>query len=173
MDNLLINCMLQQLYVGCAPVYNSPVYFYTHWVNTHIVCNTAWNLLFTINSYEAIKWILNNRSRWQSLHHNHHQHHQKIKNKKVKVPRNRPEGPDWDRGIALLFLDLGTSRGWMFSTTSQLLHPQKRPSTHRTGRWVGPRAILDVCEKFNPTGIWSPDHPAHSQLLYRLNYPGP
>jgi hypothetical protein len=32
---------------------------------------------------------------------------------KVKVPRNRPEGPEWGRGIALFFLDLGTRRvGW-------------------------------------------------------------
>jgi hypothetical protein len=30
----------------------------------------------------------------------------------VKVPRNRPEGPEGDRGIALLFLDLGTRRDW-------------------------------------------------------------
>jgi len=105
MDNLLINCLLQQLYVGCAPVYDSPVYFYTHWVNTHIVCNTAWNLLFTINScYKSIKWISNNRRTskgrswvdWQTTdhvdnhyhyhhhHHNHH-HHQKIKNRGHKI----------------------------------------------------------------------------------------
>lgn len=94
MDNLLINCLLQQLYVGCAPVYDSPVYFYTHWVNTHIVCNIAWNILFTINScYDSIKWISNNRKTWRSgswvdwqqttghvdnhyhCHHHHHNHH--------------------------------------------------------------------------------------------------
>jgi hypothetical protein len=35
--------------------------------------------------------------------------------KKVKVPRKRPEGPEGGRGIALLFLDLGVRRGWVFS----------------------------------------------------------
>jgi hypothetical protein len=30
---------------------------------------------------------------------------------KVKVPRNRTEGPDGGRGIALLFLDLGARMG--------------------------------------------------------------
>lgn len=29
-DNSLINSLLQKLYVGCAPVYDSPVYFYAH-----------------------------------------------------------------------------------------------------------------------------------------------
>jgi hypothetical protein len=41
--------------------------------------------------------------------------------KKVKVPRDRPEGPEGGRGIALLFLDLGTRRGWAVSTTPRLL----------------------------------------------------
>jgi hypothetical protein len=34
--------------------------------------------------------------------------------KKIKVPRNRPEGPEGGgggRGLALLFLDLGARRG--------------------------------------------------------------
>jgi hypothetical protein len=30
---------------------------------------------------------------------------------KVKVPRNRTEGPEGGRGIALLFLDLGATKG--------------------------------------------------------------
>jgi hypothetical protein len=36
---------------------------------------------------------------------------------KLKVPRIRPEGPDWGSGIALLFLDIGTRRMWVVSTT--------------------------------------------------------
>jgi hypothetical protein len=41
---------------------------------------------------------------------------------KVKVPRNRPEGPEeGDRVIALLFLDFGARRGWVVSTTPQPL----------------------------------------------------
>jgi len=44
-----------------------------------------------------------------------------------------------------------------------------------TGGWVGPRAGLDGCGKSGPppTGIRSPDRPAHSESLYRLRYSGP
>jgi hypothetical protein len=62
------------------------------------------------------------------------------------------------RGIALLFLDLGASRGWVVSTMSRPLYPRERPGTHCTGGWVGPRAGLDVCEK---------------SRLYRDSIPGP
>jgi len=34
------------------------------------------------------------------------------------------------------------------------------------GAWVGPRAVLDRCEK-------SPHRPARSESLYRLRYPAP
>jgi hypothetical protein len=34
-----------------------------------------------------------------------------VKKVKVKVPRNRPEGPEGGRCIPLLFLDLGARRG--------------------------------------------------------------
>jgi hypothetical protein len=100
-----------------------------------------------------------------------------FKRVKVKVPRNRPEGPEGGggcRGIALLFLDLGARREWVVSTTPRPLYPRERPCTHCTGGWVGSRAGLDVCEKFRPpTGIRSLDRPARRQSLYRLNYPGP
>jgi hypothetical protein len=68
---------------------------------------------------------------------------------KVKVPRNRPEGPEGGggRSIALLFLDLGARRGWVVSTTPLSLYPREKPGTHCTEGWVGPRAGLDVCEK--------------------------
>jgi hypothetical protein len=48
------------------------------------------------------------------------------------------------RGIALLFLNLGTRKGWVVSTTP------RPPGTQFTGGWVGPRAGLDVCEKSRP-----------------------
>jgi hypothetical protein len=51
---------------------------------------------------------------------------------KVKVPRNRPEGPEGGRGITPPFLDLGTRRGWVVSTTPRPLYPRKRPCTHCT-----------------------------------------
>jgi hypothetical protein len=52
-----------------------------------------------------------------------------------------------DRGIALLFRDLGARRGWVVSIAPRPLYPRERPGTHCTGDWVGTRAGLDVCEK--------------------------
>jgi hypothetical protein len=49
--------------------------------------------------------------------------------------------------IALLILNLGARRGWVFSTTPQPIYPRERPGNHCTGCWVGPRAGLDVCVK--------------------------
>ena len=52
--------------------------------------------------------------------------------------------------------------------------PLERPGTHFIGGSLGPRVGLDVSGKnLVPTGIRSPDHPAHSASLYRLSYPGP
>ena len=55
------------------------------------------------------------------------------------------------RGIALLFLDHGTStrvRGQCHSPAA--IYPQDRPGTHCTGVWVGPRSGLDKCGKSRP-----------------------
>ena len=38
---------------------------------------------------------------------------------------------------------------------------------------MGPRAGIDRCGKFSPTGILSQDHPARSESPYRLSYRGP
>jgi len=73
------------------------------------------------------------------------------------------------RGIAILFLDNGTRRGQRHASAA--IYLREIPGTHCTGSWVGPRAGLDSCGKSRPTGIRSPDHPAHSQSLYRLRYP--
>jgi hypothetical protein len=51
------------------------------------------------------------------------------------------------RGIALPFLNLGTRRGWVVSTTPRPLYPREKPGTHFTGGWVGLRAVLDVVRK--------------------------
>ena len=51
------------------------------------------------------------------------------------------------------------------------LYPRETPGIDCTGGWVGPRAGLDRCGKYRPTGIRSPDRPAHSQSPYRLSYP--
>jgi hypothetical protein len=53
--------------------------------------------------------------------------------------------------------------------------PGKRPGTHCTGSWVGPRSCLDGHGKSGPpppTGTRSLDRPARSECLYQLNYPG-
>jgi hypothetical protein len=95
---------------------------------------------------------------------------------KVKVPRNRPGGPEGgggSRGIALLFLDLGIRRGWPVSTTPQPLYPGKDPVpiVQEAGWASGP--FWTCAKNLAPTGIRSPDLPARSQSLYRLSYPGP
>jgi hypothetical protein len=77
------------------------------------------------------------------------------------------------RGIALLIRDLGWVGGQQHAPAAL---PQERTGTHCTGGWVGPRAGLNVCEKFRPRRDFfktrSPDPPARSQSLYRLSYPG-
>jgi hypothetical protein len=78
------------------------------------------------------------------------------KDKKVKIPRNRPEGPEGGRGIALLILDLVTRREWVVSTTPPPLYPRERPGTHCTGGYVGHRSCLDLCEKSRPERVSIP-----------------
>jgi len=76
------------------------------------------------------------------------------------------------RGIALLFLDHGTRRGWGVSVTPRpLFAPEKDlvPIVQKAGWAPGP--VWTGAENLNPTGIRSPDRPARSQSLYRLRYP--
>jgi hypothetical protein len=79
-----------------------------------------------------------------------------------RSPYNKP--PRAQRGsrtIARLILDLGARKGWMVSTTPRPLYPRVRPGTHCTGGWVGPRVVLDVCEKSRPHrySILGPSNP--------------
>jgi hypothetical protein len=76
----------------------------------------------------------------------------------VKVSRNRPKVPDGGRGIALLFLDPSSRRGWVVSTTPRQLYHRERPGTQCTEGGVGPRDGLDVYEKLR---------------LHRDSIPGP
>jgi hypothetical protein len=71
-------------------------------------------------------------------------------------------------GIAQLFLNLGTRRVVWSASRPGRLYPRERPGTHCTGGWVGLGAGLDRCGKSRPTGIRSPDLPAHSESLSRL-----
>jgi hypothetical protein len=82
-------------------------------------------------------------------------------NVKVKVTLQATKSLEGGRGIALLILDLGATRGWVVSTTPRPLYPRERLGTHCTGGWVGPRAW----EKSHPTGIRSPYRPARNQSL--------
>jgi hypothetical protein len=53
------------------------------------------------------------------------------------------------RGLEVsLILNLGARKGWVASTPPRPLYPRERPETHCTGGRVGPRAGLDVCEKY-------------------------
>jgi hypothetical protein len=51
-------------------------------------------------------------------------------------------------GIASRILDLGTSWGWVVSSTPRPLYPREiAPGTRWIGVWVGPRAVLDAVVK--------------------------
>ena len=67
-------------------------------------------------------------------------------------------------GLDLLLYSFFEVGGQGFAPAA--LHPGKRLGVHCTGRWVGPRAAIDGCKNFVPTGIRSPELPACSGLLY-------
>jgi len=75
-------------------------------------------------------------------------------------------------GIALLFLDHSTRRGWGVSVMPwPLFTPGKDLVPFiQEARWA-PRPVWTGAENLAPTGIRSLERPAHSQSLYRLHYP--
>jgi len=76
------------------------------------------------------------------------------------------------RGIALLFHDHGTRRGWGVSVTPRpLFTPGKNPVPIVKEAGWAPGPVWTVVENLVPTGIRSPARPARSQSLYRLRYP--
>ena len=76
------------------------------------------------------------------------------------------------RGIALLFLDHGTIRGWWISVTPRpLFTPGKDPVTILQGAGWAPGPVWTGAENLSSTGIRSPDRPVRSQPLCRLSYP--
>ena len=76
------------------------------------------------------------------------------------------------RGIALLFLDLDTRRGWGVNVTPRpLFTPGKDPVPIVQEAGWAPGPVWTGAENLAPTGIRSPDRPASSQSLYRLSYP--
>jgi len=50
--------------------------------------------------------------------------------------------------------------------------PPGKTRCYCRGVWVGPRTGPNKCGKSRPAGVRSSDRPAHSELLYRLRYPG-
>ena len=75
------------------------------------------------------------------------------------------------RGTAIPFHDHGSRRGWGVVTPRPLFTPGKDPvPIVQEARWT-PGPVWTGAENLAPTGIRSPDCPAHSQLLYRLSYP--
>jgi len=92
---------------------------------------------------------------------------------KVKFSRYRPGvAQRVGRGIALLFHDRGTRRGWVVSSTPR---PHFTPGTdpvpifQETGWAPGP---VWTGGKSRPYRDSIPDCPTRSQPLYRLRYPG-
>ena len=76
------------------------------------------------------------------------------------------------RGIALLFLDHGTRRGWGVSVTPRpLFTPGKDPVPIVQEAGWAPVPVGTGAENLALPGIRSPDGPARSKSLYRLRYP--
>jgi hypothetical protein len=76
------------------------------------------------------------------------------------------------RCIAILFHDHSTRRGWGVNVTPRpLFTPGKDlvPIVQEAG-WAQ-EPVWTSAENLVPTGIRSPDRPAHNQSLYRLRYP--
>jgi len=93
------------------------------------------------------------------------------KNVKVKWSRYRPSvAQRVGRGIALLFHDRGTRRGWVVSSTPRPhFNPGKEPvPILQEAGWV-PEPVWRA-GKSRPHRDSIPDRPAPSQSLYRLSY---
>ena len=92
--------------------------------------------------------------------------------KKVKViPLQARCGPEGGRGIALLFHDRGTRRGWVVSSTPlppSTIGKESVPILQQAGWAPGP---VWTGGKTRPHRDSIPDRPARSQSLYRLSYP--
>ena len=91
---------------------------------------------------------------------------------KVKCSRYRPGvAQRVGRGIALLFHDRGTRRGWVVSSTPRPhFTPGKDPlSILQEAGWA-PGPVWTGVENLVRTGIWSRTVQAVAQSLYRLSY---
>jgi len=78
------------------------------------------------------------------------------------------------RGIGLLFLELGTRRGWEVSVTPRpLLTPGKDPVPIVQGAGWAPEPVWTGAENLANIGIRFPDRPARSSVAIPTELPGP
>ena len=108
---------------------------------------------------------------WKLMSHSAGTRKSKSKKVKVKCSCYRPGvAQRRGRGIALLFHDHGTRRGWVVSSTHRpYFTPGKDPLPilQEAGWALGP---VWTGGKSHPHRDSIPDRPAHSQPLYRLSY---
>jgi len=97
-----------------------------------------------------------------------------VKKVKVKLSRYTPGvAQTVGRGIALLFQDRGTRKGWLVSSTPRPHFTTGKDSVPivQQARWApGP---VWTGGKSRPLRYLIPESPARSHSLYRLSYPAP
>ena len=106
---------------------------------------------------------------WHQWTGQHHQLSDKVKCTLVQALRlcTGHKAHRGSRGIALLFLDHGTRRGWKVSITPRsLFTPGKDPVPIVQEAGWAPGLVWTGAENLAPTGIQSLDRPARSQSLY-------
>ena len=168
---------------------------YRNYVDNYFMIVTIWNfvhvlsfLYYTVGQVQCcicnntdVQWM----NEWMNEWHNFRLicdhmtvRSTEVKKKKVKctlvqaLTLRTGRMAQWgSRGIALPFHDHGTRRGWGVSVTPRpLFTPGKDPVPIVQEAGWAPGPVWTGAENLAPTGIQSPDRPAHSQLLYRLCY---
>ena len=78
--------------------------------------------------------------------------------KRYSLPQHGPWMPIWGIEVKLYsFFNLGAEVSWVINATPRPHYPRKRPGTHLTVDWVGPRAGLDMCVwKTSPSPRFDP-----------------
>lgn len=111
-------------------------------------------------------------------------HHRKAQSE--VVPDHTMKAYIGNRGTALVILNPGVRWRWVLKVMPLPLHPtphchlhspkQENSGTHWIGGWVAPELIwlIQRGKSLAPTGIWTSDHPASSQVtilttLHRLH----
>ena len=133
------------------PHIHTPTHYKTHtYTHPHITKPTHTHTHTLQNKLEQPQCKIGNK--WNSHDTIKYPQYKKVK---VKWSRYKPAvAQRVGRGIALLFHDRGTRRGWVVSSTPRPhFTPRERHGTHCTGGWVGPRAGLDGRNISSPPGF--------------------